>query len=365
MRKVLFIANRDFVLYNFRFELIEKLIGMGNQVYISLPYGPKVDMMVQAGAIYLPLSVDGRGLNVLRDFLMIHKLKGMIKSISPDVVLLYTTKIDIYGGMVARRMSVPYVINISGLGTVVGGKGLLQRLLISMYKDAVKDARCVFFQNRSNQEFFNDKKIKYKNGRLIPGSGVNLQHWKYMEYPSEESGIHFLFIARIIKEKGIDDYLDVASKIKEENDDVFFHVIGPCDGNYMGKLQKYEEEGIIKYHGMVDDTRVFLKDAHCLIHPSYYPEGISNVCLEAAACGRPIITTDNPGCREIVDDHDTGFVVQSRNKDELIKKVKMFLALSGDERKMMGIKARTKMQNEFDRNQVIDSYLEVINMVTD
>ena len=164
----------------------------------------------------------------------------------------------------------------------------------------------------------------------------------------------------MIKEKGIEEYLAAAKQIKAEYPDAVFHVLGPCDGAYEDILEAYETDGIIQYHGMVQDTRCYLKKAHCTIHPSYYPEGISNVLLESAACGRPVITTDRSGCRETVEDGVTGFVFEQRNRDELIRCVRRFMEMGNEERRVMGLAGREKMEREFDREIVVGAYMEEI-----
>lgn len=193
---------------------------------------------------------------------------------------------------------------------------------------------------------------------MIPGSGVNLDKWKYMEYPSDDNGIHFLFVARIIKEKGIEEYLNCAKVIKGKYPNTVFHILGPCDGEYKEILDDYEAKDLIKYHGEVSDTSEYLKFAHCTIHPSYYPEGISNVLLESEASGRPVITTDRAGCRETVEDGVTGFCFETRNTQKLIEAVDKFVNMSNADRQQMGKNARLKMEREFDRNIVVEAYLK-------
>ena len=196
--------------------------------------------------------------------------------------------------------------------------------------------------------------------KLIPGSGVNLKRWRTMDYPDDSGGVEFLFIARVIKEKGIEEYLAAAKQIKTEYPDTVFHVLGPCDGEYEDMLTEYEKNGFIQYHGMVLDTREFLERAHCTIHPSYYPEGISNVLLESAACGRPVITTDRSGCRETVEDGVTGFVFHQKDRAALVDCVRKFMEMGNEERKKMGLAGREKMVREFDREIVVGAYMKVI-----
>lgn len=358
--KILFLVNRDFVLYNFRIELAQRLIDEKNKVYICLPYGEKVEAMQRMGCRYIPIEIDNRGTNPIKDLSLIHSYYRIFKEIKPDVILTYTTKCAVYGGIIAGRMKIPCLMNVSGLGTALENKSALQHIMIKLYKAAAQKAECVFFQNRENQDFFKKYGMHKGRERLIPGSGVNLKRWKLLTYPEDKNGVSFLFVARIIKEKGIEEYLEAAKKIHAQYPNTTFHVAGPCDGEYKDVLDEYESKGIIKYHGMVQDTGIILKDVHCLIHPSYYPEGISNVCLESAASGRPVITTDRAGCRETVDDGVSGYLFETRNREQLIECIRRFIELDNEKRKAMGMAGRAKMEREFDREIVVGAYMEEI-----
>lgn len=359
-RKVLVMANRDFVLYNFRIELLDCLLKEKCKVYICLPEGPKVKLMTEIGCHFINVEIDKRGTNPFRDMKLIYAYKKIFKEIQPDIILTYTTKVCIYAGIVAGTMKIPYLMNVSGLGTAVEQPGILQTLMIKLYRQAAKNAKCVFFQNDDNRMFFHDHQMYQGREKLIPGSGVNLEKWKYLNYPSEKNGVQFLFIARVIKEKGIEEYLACAEAIKKKYSNTVFHVIGPCDGDYEGTLKEYVKRNIIEYHGEVNDTSEYLKKAHCLIHPSFYPEGISNVCLEAAASGRAVITTDRAGCRETVENGTTGYLVPIKNKEELVNATERFLKIEESQRKIMGLLGRKKMEKEFNRQIVIQSYWDEI-----
>lgn len=361
MKKILVMVNRDFVLYNFRLELVERLLQEKYEVYICLPYGEKVDKMVEMGCKFIPVEIDKRGTNPIRDMKLIRDYRRIMKKVRPDMVLMYTTKVDIYAGIVAGMLKIPYLMNVSGLGTALEFEGPLQKVTTFLYKQAAKNAKCVFFQNQENLNFFMKRNMYKGKYQLIPGSGVNLKKWKLLEYPNDET-VEFLFVARVIKEKGIEEYLETAKQITAEYSNTVFHVLGPCDGEYEQKLKEYEDAGYIKYHGMVQDTGVYLKNAHCTIHPSFYPEGISNVCLESAATGRPVITTNRSGCRDTVDDGITGFIFAQRNTDQLIECVRKFMQMSNEGRKQMGLAGRAKVENEFSRDIVIEAYMKEINI---
>ena len=199
--------------------------------------------------------------------------------------------------------------------------------------------------------------------KLIPGSGVNLQYHAKQPYPAETEPVRFLFMGRIRREKGIDEFLAAAEKITKKYNNVEFHVVGGCEGDYESRLLDMQSKGIITYHGRQMDVRPFIAMAACTLHPSFYPEGMSNVLLESCSTGRPIMTTMRPGCREIVEDGCNGFLVKQQDAEDLIEKVEKFLALPYAERKAMGDAAREKAEREFDRNIVVKAYLEAIEEV--
>lgn len=361
MKRILILANNDVGLYKFRKELIEELI-KNYKLYISLPFGEYVPELIELGCEFIDTKISRRGTNPITDLKLMLEYRNIIKKIKPNVVLTYTIKPNVYGGIVCRLMNVPYLVNITGLGTAVENGGILQKVTLFLYKMGLKKASCVFFQNKENSDFINMKGIIKGKQKLLPGSGVNLNHYQVLDYPNDKV-INFLFISRVMKQKGIDQYLDAASFIKDKYPNTEFHILGFCEETYEDKLIEMQNEGIIQYHGMQRDVREFHKISHCTIHPTYYPEGMSNVLLESAACGRPIIATNRSGCREIVDDCVNGYVVEQQNSRDLIKKIEKFLKLSYEEKKQMGLAGRKKVENEFDRKKVVDAYLEEIEEV--
>lgn len=361
MARVLILANSDGGLYKFRKELIQKLIKK-YEVYISLPNGDFIPKLQELGCKFIETPISRRGTNPVTDFKLLMKYKGIIKNIKPDVVLTYTIKPNIYGGITCRMVNLPYISNITGLGSAVESGGLMQKITLNLYKIALKNAGCIFFQNRENREFFKKKKVINSKHRLIPGSGVNLEDYPLLSYPPDDI-IHFMFIGRVMKAKGIDQYLDAASYIIKKHPDTRFHVVGYCEEAYEDKLKEMQQKDIVHYHGMQSDVRDFYRISHCTIHPTYYPEGLSNVLLESAASGRPIITTNRSGCRETVHDGVNGYLVEQKNSQDLIDKVEKFLGLSFGDKKAMGMAGRRKVEDNFDRQIVIDAYMEEIENV--
>lgn len=362
MSRILFLVNHDVVIYNFRLELVERLLADGHQVVISSPYGERIEDLKELGCEYHEVDIARHGMNPLKELKLISAYKKLLDRVKPDMVFSYTIKPNIYGSIACRSRKVPCVTNITGLGTAVENGGLVQKITVLLYKYAFTKVQRVFFQNAENMQFFVDHKIALGKHDLLPGSGVNLQRYEALEYP-ETNTVEFAFISRIMKEKGVDQYLEAAEYIRDKYPNTVFHVCGFCEDAYEEKLKNLTDKGIIHYHGMVRDVKGFLKDIHCTIHPTYYPEGISNVLLESSACARPIITTDRAGCREVIDDGVNGFVVKQQDSQDLIEKIEKFLSLSWEERRAMGLAGRAKVEKEFDREIVVEKYLEEIKRI--
>lgn len=354
--KILILANNDIGIYKFRKELIEKLISLGHEVYISLPYGEFVPLLKQIGCKFVDTPIDRRGVNPLKDFKLLLLYKKIIKKTNPNVVLSYTIKPNVYGGIICTWNKVPYISNITGLGTAVENKGILQLITTLLYKFALQNAQTVFFQNEENEKFFSGKKIAIGKHKMLPGSGVNLSYYQLLPYPNDNI-VEFVFVGRIMKEKGIDQYLNAAKVIHKRHPNTRFHVCGFCEQAYEETIQKLQNIGIIIYHGLVDDMREIYKVTHCTIHPTFYPEGLSNVLLESAACGRPIITTNRAGCREVVDNGINGFTIKEKDSRDLIDKIEKFLQMTIEGKREMGHAGRKKVERQFDRQIVINKYL--------
>lgn len=360
MKHILILSNHHNYTYNFRKEIIQALLDKKYKVTVVQPYGEKVEKLKEMGCVTIDLPLDRRGLNPIKDIQLLFSYYKILKQERPDAVLSYTIKPNTYGGIACRLLKIPFYPNITGLGTAVENDGPLQTILVRLYRFAFKKAACIFFQNEENRQFFIDRKIAPGKHTVIPGSGINLQEFPLLDYPSDEQ-INFLFISRIMKEKGIDQYLEAAEYIKNKYPNTNFHILGFCeDEAYLLRLKELEQRGIVQYHGMQNNVQEFHKISHCTIHPTYYPEGMSNVLLESAASGRPIITTDRSGCREIVDHGVNGYRCNVRDSNNLIEKIEKFLSLTYEDKKEMGIKGRAKVASEFDRYIIVKSYTNEI-----
>lgn len=368
MNKILILSNSSGGLYNFRIELIEELIRRGFELHISAPRGSKGDLLQNIGTTFIETTIDRRGINPVNDLRLFSNYLTLIRDANPDLVLTYTVKPNIYGSMACRIANKPYLNNITGLGSAFLNSGLLSNTLVVMYKMAFKKSRMVFFQNTDNLNFMVRKGIIAGPRKLIPGSGVNLERFTYAAYPAESESIVFNFIGRVMRDKGIDEYLLAAKAIKNKYPATVFNVIGSVESSqtrYNQIIAEYEEAGYISYLGHQSDIRPFLRDSNCIIHPSRGGEGMSNVLLETAATGRPLIASNIPGCREIIDNDINGYLFDVGNVDDLIEAIEEFINIPQDEKEAMGKQSRIKVEREFDRQIVIDAYLEEIEKATE
>lgn len=360
--KVLFLGNHAVGLYNFRKELIQHLIEQGYEVYFSVPMHDKVDRIIALGARYCPVNMNRRGSNIWEEIKLIRYYYKLLKELKPDVVLTYTIKPNIYAGMMSRLLNIKYITNITGLGSALQNHSFKRTILNRCYKIALKRADKVFFQNQGNRNYFLDNTIINENkAEIIPGSGVNIEHFKPRTNNSHSDKIIFLFIGRAMKEKGIDEYLEAAKYIKSKYINTEFQILGFYEEEqYKNRIDELHNKGIVVYLGMSDDTRVQIKDSDCIVLPSYH-EGMSNVLLEAAAMEKPIMASNINGCKEAIEHSKNGFIFEPKNTQSLIKAIERFLTVSDVERVIMGKESRAKMIKEFDREIVIERYMLQIN----
>ena len=358
---ILILANNDEGLYQFRKELLIELL-KEHVVYATVPPGPYQKDLESLGLRLTLIPFNRHGINPIADIKLFNAYRILIKKVRPAVVLTYTIKPNVYGGIACALAKIPLIANITGLGTAVENGGLMQKITTLLYKVGLCKAKRVFFQNITNQDFMRKKRIVNGNEDLLPGSGVNLEHFILLPYPTSNT-IHFSFISRIMKEKGFEQYLDAAIAIHEKHPNTVFHICGMMEQNYESRINELQKLGIVIYHGNVRDVRHIHKISHCTIHPTYYPEGLSNVLLESLACGRPIITTNRSGCKEIVEDGVNGFVVEQRNVLDLVLKIEDFLSLSYEQKKKMGEMGRLKVERYFSRTIVVYKYINEINSI--
>ena len=363
MKTILILANSIGGLFSFRKEVVKAIIDEGYKVVIACPdnTGIKADYFMELGCSLVQIKMDRRGTNPLRDIALLRQYRKLIRSIKPAAVLTYTIKPNIYGGIAARWCHVPQMANITGLGDAIENPGLLQKFSVFMYRYGLKKAKKVFYQNPSIQFFCQQHRIG-KEGHLLPGSGVNLEWHTFQDYPDIGSKMIFNFIGRVMKDKGIEEFFEMAKAVKEKHPQIEFHILGRCEESYENKLRLFQEKKVVIWHGSVPDVRPYIKDSWCTIHPSYH-EGMANVLLETCAAGRPVIACNINGCKEAIDDGVNGYLCKVKDFEDLKSKVEQFVELPYEKKVKMGKAARRKVESEFDRRLVVKAYLDEIKSI--
>lgn len=364
MPKALILANSSSGIYDFRNELLTGLMAEGFEVVLSLPDDLKVKELQQEGCRVIHTDINRRGVNPVQDMALVRAYKKLLKKEKPDIVLCYTIKPNIYGGYVCRSLKVPYVATITGLGSTFERGGMLLKLIVFMYKVSLKKCSCLFFQNDENRRIFEEHGIRAKKHVTVSGSGVNLEKHTFEEYPGHGDDVtRFLYIGRIMKEKGTDEYLAAARALHERyGNKVSFSAVGYCDDDFGYKIAEAEKQGIFKMIPFAKDIHPYIKEADAIVHPSYH-EGMSNVLMEAAATGRPVIASNIPGCREIVNDGVSGILFKSRDEKALTEALEKFMKIDETGRKAMGRAARSHVEQKFDRRSIILKYINEIKNI--
>lgn len=358
-KKILILTNSGMGLFKFREELIQSLIEKDYKVTLSFPYDEYTERFNLMGCSYKNTKLDRRGLNPLKDFILVLKYLNIIIKENPDTVLTYTIKPNIYGGLVCRILNKTHITNITGLGSSFENDNIIRKIIVLLYKVSLKKSKMIFFQNKSNLEQF--KKIVFSSFKydLLPGSGVNLDKFSQLEYRDTDR-INLLYIGRLMKDKGIDELLEVSKFLYKEGSNVSFTIIGENEECYDEKIYDYQQRGYLKYLGVKSDIRKYAEECSAIILPSYH-EGLSNVLLEGASMGLPLLASNIPGCKEVIDDGVNGLLFEPKNVNSILKVIDKFQNLSFNERKKMGLNSRLKVENEFNRNVVITKYLNEIN----
>lgn len=356
-KKLLVLTNSSGGLYNFRKELLSAL-RTNNNVYVIAPLSNKVNELKQIGIELIDISIDRRGINPIKDLRLLLSYIKAIKLIQPDLIITYTIKPNIYGGLAARLTHVNYAVNITGLGTAFQKKGILKTVVIILNKIALKRAKTVFFENSSNRDYMLENGIiKEEQSCLLNGAGVNLEKYSYYSYPKNNKPFSFLFIGRVMKEKGIDELFSAMKRLINEGVICNLDVLGNYEEDYKALIDRYASEGWLHYHGYQDDVIPFIHKTNCFVLPSWH-EGMANTNLECASVGRPLITSDIPGCKEAVIDNKSGFLCKVKDYVSLYDKMKDMVKLSDNDRERMGVEGRKLMEKAFDRRVVVNKTIE-------
>lgn len=365
--KVMFVANDTTFIYKLRKEIIEEFTNNGYDVVVVAKRLKFTKEIEKIGCKIVNLSLNRTGTNPFSDFRLLNHIYEILKDEKPGIVYTNSIKPNVYFGIACNKLKIPFVPNITGLGRALEYPGLLQKISIFLYRLGMKGANTILFQNEFNKNFFIDNSIidGMKKYVILPGSGVNTNEYQKLDYPESQT-FTFLFISRIRVEKGIDYFINSAKALNEKYNNLKFNVCGLCeDDNYLKKFKNLEKDGHFKYYGEQEDLTPFYNSASCIVHPTYYPEGMSNVLLEACSHARPIITTDRPGCREIVDDGYNGYMIETRNQEQLDSALEKFINLSYEDKLKMGLNGRKKIEKQFDRKLVVNKYMELTAEILD
>lgn len=356
--KIMILTNHSYMLYQFRKELIQEFMKK-YEVVLSMPYVGHEDDFKKMGCKCIETPINRRGINPVTDLKLIRAYRRMLKSEKPDMVVTFSIKPNIYGGLLCGWMKIPFCANVQGLGTAFQKKGLAEFVTV-LYKIAFHHVKKVFFENKANAKEFRKRKIiPAKKQVVLKGAGVNLDHYRYC--PSrEEDQIKFLFVGRIMKEKGVDELFYAAKKLKKEyGDKIEVGLVGFFEDEYKEQVEQLQEDGVVRFYGFQEDVCPFYENASCVVLPSYH-EGMSNVLLEAASTGRALITSNIPGCREAVDEGINGYLCRVKSAKSLYQKMRKFVELTKEERKEMGKNGRRKMQAQFDKKDVVRKTVKAV-----
>ena len=359
--KFLIITNHSYMLWQFRRELIEALLQRG-EVVIGTPFVGHEKDFEELGCRCVETKLERRGKNLLQEAALFERYRKLLQREKPDLVITYSIKPNIYAGLLCQRMKIPYCCNVQGLGTAFQSQKSAAAASV-LYRAGLKKAKTVFFENTGNASVFVEKRIIPESKiTVLSGAGINLERFPVQPYPLEEQGIHFLYLGRIMREKGMDEWFSAAQRIKAEyGNKAQFDMVGFFEDDYKHVVEELVQKSVIHFYGFQEDPKPYYAAAHCAVLPSWH-EGMSNVLLEAAATGRAVITNDIPGCREAVEEGKTGFLTRAKDAESLYQAMVAFLTLSPEDREQMGQLGRKKIESEFDKKRVVKETLDALGV---
>ncbi|MHA7887777.1 glycosyltransferase family 4 protein [Roseicyclus sp.] len=362
---ILISVNAMWNIWNFRRPLVEALIADGHRVTVLAPRDDTASRLEGLGCHVRHLEMSVKGLNPLADFGLLVRLRRIFREMKPDVVLSFTIKNNLFGALAAKTVGLPFLPNVTGLGTAFLAGGALEKVAVSLYKTAFRGLPVVFFQNDEDRDLFLERGLVSKGqARLLPGSGIDLQRFAPAPYPESGNGTVFLMIARLLRDKGVIEYVEAARRVRAHHPAARFQLLGAASAENRTAIDRetvrqWEEEGVISYLGTVDDVRPVIAAAHCVVLPSYR-EGAPRTLIEAAAMARPVIATDVPGCRAVVEAGKTGFLCEVRSAESLASACERFLDLDRTGQAGLGQSGRARMERDYDQRIVVDAYRSAI-----
>jgi len=366
--RIAIVINTSWNIYNFRMSLVQALLADGHKLVAVAPCDAYSEKLVEAGCIFVPVPME-QGTNPFTDLLLCWRLYQTYKRLQPDVVLHYTIKPNIYGAVAAHWAGIPAINNVSGLGTVFITRDYISSIALKLYKFAFRYPAKVFFQNEDDRSLFlRNKLVRESITKVLPGSGINLEAFIPADQFKRNNRFVFLMVARVLYDKGVMEFVEASKMVQEQYPNVKCRLLGKIDersrsGIRRSKLEKWLATGVIEYLGNTDDVAAVIATADCVVLPSYR-EGTPRTLLEAAAMAKPLIATNVPGCREVVQQGINGYLCRARNAAALAEKMSQMLQLSDAELKRMGQASRQLAVTTFDDRIVIKKYREAIVQVT-
>ena len=367
-KKIAIVVNSSWHAWNMRFNLAFAIQKCGYKVIFITPED-KYSQKIKKFFNFKEIKLNARTINPIDDLLLLLRFVKIYKNLNPDVILHYTIKPNIYGTLAAKILKIPVINNINGLGTIFIKESFLSKIVKILYKISLKNADKIFFQNKSDFKIFvNAKIVKKDKSEVLPGSGVDTKKFKPMEKEISKKFI-FLLVSRMLWPKGIQEFIDAAKIVNKKHKSIEFHLLGHLDVESPMSVSKKQMNSLvngeyIKYLGSSDDVRQQISQSDCVILPSYYREGVPRVLLESASMAKPIITTFNAGCEDVVDNGINGYLCRIKDPIDLADKMIKIFNLSEDQRLNMGKLGRKKILNEFDESIVINKYLDLIKDFT-
>ena len=362
-------ANTTWYIHNFRARLVSALIADGYLVTAFSPRDSYVERVTALGAKHVQMEVKNDSTNPIRELVTLVRIFRVLARSRPKLLLTYTPKVNIYCSLAARVLQIPVIANMSGLGTAFVRAGWVRVVSRALYKLSLGHASVLYFQNMEDlNDFVRRALVDPRKAKRIHGSGVDITRFSPQPRNTPTNEFRFLFTSRLLWDKGVAEFVEAARRLKEEFGHVRFRLLGFLDIANPSAVDRrvvhqWHENGVIEYLGASDDVLKQLADVDCVVLPSYYREGVPRSLLEAASVGLPVITTNLPGCRDVVDDGITGYLCIPKDVDDLVRQMKRMILLPESTRRAMGAAARKKITEQFDENDVIQEYLQAIRRV--
>lgn len=366
--RIAFSSNSSWSIYNFRSNLLQALVANNHEIYIVAPPGNYLELLKESGYQTIPININNSSKGISSNIKLLADLFKIYKSIRPDVVLHNAVKPNIYGALVCRILRIPVINNISGLGAIFMSNGISSILGKILYRISQKRVNTVFLQNSTDYNLFiTNKIISQSQARLLPGSGVDLIRFSPIIKQATGNKIKFCFVGRLLGDKGIYEYIYASKKIKTEFPNTVFYILGELYLQHPTAISEetlkgWVSDGTIIYMGKTDHVEKELGQFDCIVLPSYR-EGLSRVLLEACSMAIPAITTNVPGCIDVIEHEKNGLICKVKDSDDLYQQMKKFIGLSVEDREKMGVYGRSKIEKQFDEKIVIEHYLKAIENI--